>query len=150
MKKIIFLIAITFLILQSCSSGEDNIQPQVKNDIKPPYTVSYEVSFSSGLQDKRNNTALQFASEISPGKFYFGNRTTISDLSKTWIHRFTVTVESNPLYLDIFTDIEPVKAGHVNFKIYVNDILVENVTTIVNPRTDISSSLFFGASYWVY
>lgn len=150
MKKIISLIAITILVLQSCSSGEENIKPQVKDDIKPPYKVKYEVIFSSGLKDKRGSTAIEFGTEISPGEFVFGRRVTVFDLSKTWTHSFTVTVASNPLYLEVVTNVEPTNAGNVNFKIYVNDILVENVTKDVNPRTDISSSLFFGTSYWVY
>ncbi|BDU27224.1 hypothetical protein [Flavobacterium sp. GSB-24] len=148
MKKITQLIAITFLILHSCS-GDDNSIPVVKDVIESPFNVKYEVAFSSGLKEKRNFTVIEYASENSDKKFAINNRTTISDLSKTWTHNFTYTGAKKPTYLVVNTNIEPVSEGSVRFKIYVNNKLVEDKTITVNPRTDILVEKFFGASHWV-
>ena len=148
MKKIL-LISSVCLLLYSCS--KDSSTPEiVKDDFKPPFIVKYEVSFSSGLQDKRAYTHIEYGSEYYQGTYWINNSVSIKNLSNTWTHTFTSTVAQNPLYLVVNTDIEPVNSGSVNFKIFVNNVIVTNQTTAVIPRTNISIPTFFGTSYWVY
>jgi hypothetical protein len=147
MKKIL-LLSYVCLLFFSCS--KDSSSPEVvKDDIKPPFIVKYELTFSSGLEDKRGTTRIKYGSEYQPGKYAINNSVYIYGLPNTWVHTFTSTVAENPLFLVVNTDIEPVNAGSVNFKIFVNNIMVANQTIAVIPRTNISIPTFFGTSYWV-
>ena len=148
MKKIIYLLVISFLTLQSCSKDDNNV-PIVKEVIESPFNVRYEVIFSAGLKEKRSLTVIEYGSENSNKVYKINNRTNIKDLSKTWTHSFIFTGAKKPIYLVVNTNIEPVSEGSVRFKIYVNDKLVEDKTTTVSPRTDILVEKYFGASHWV-
>ena len=147
MKKVSLLIGILFIVLQSCSSDDE--KSVVNENIKQPFDVKYEVIFSEGLKEKRNYTVIEYGSESSSENYFLHNRVKIGDLSKTWTHSFTSRVAKMPMFLVVNTNIEPVSEGNVRFKIYVNNKLVEDKTTIVSPRTDILIEKFFGASYWV-
>jgi hypothetical protein len=154
MKKIIYLFSITFLILQSCSSGDvSNPVIEIPDLIKPPYTVKYEIIFPQNAWSSRT-TSVSCAYENSNGNwlpigaqgtlFYIQNNNLNQGFTKT----FTVTDARNPLGLHLSTNYNPAVTSSLIFKIYVNNVLVEQATRIFNPYTGIDS--YSGLQYSVY
>jgi hypothetical protein len=143
-------------MLQSCSSEDKSTTiPIVKDDIKPPYTVKYEVTFSTNTTFTRNFT-IEYAREIN-GKYFIASALSrgqdiiyYSDLSKVWTRSFTVTVDDNPLQTEVRTNFNPSKETDVNFKIFINNVLMENSTTKIKPNTNPSITALNGISYHVY
>ncbi len=129
------------------------IYTEVPDNIRPPYTVKYEIIFPQNAWSSRT-TAVKCTYENSNGNwlpsgaqgtmFYIQNNNLNQGFTKT----FTVTNDRNPLHLSLKTNYNPNSRSSVIFKIYVNNILVEQATGIFNPYTGIDS--FDGVDYSVY
>ncbi len=156
MKKIIYLISITFLILQSCSSGnESNPVVEIPDLIKPPYTVKYEIIFPQNIPtymgrtttvhcSYENNNGIWLIATAPGTNFYINGNNHNQGFTKT----FTVTTDTNPLSLDLCTTYNPIISSPITLKIYVNNIVVKQSTEIRQPYTGYDS--FSGISYSVY
>ncbi len=143
MKKLIYLFSFTFLLLQSCSSGDDNApkEPEkiVVDNIKPPYTVRYEVKFSSNAVKSDPEISYSHESPIgtwriasAPGTLDNVNRTT---LTNGWVKEFTVTVAKNPLRLNCNVCYNPEAKASYTTKIFVNGKLVKEKTWTSSPAS---------------
>ena len=154
MKKLIYLLSITFLLLQSCSSENDNApkEPEkvVVDNFKPPYTVRYEVKFSSiAVNDDpeisyayENNGRWLIAS--APGTLDFVNKT---ELANGWVKEFTVTVPNNPLRINCSVCYKPKANASYTTKMFVNGKLVKEKTWISSP-VSASSICSFNDDYY--
>lgn len=155
MKKLIYLLSITFLLLQSCSSEDDNApkEPEkvVVDNIKPPYTVRYEVKFSSIAVN--DNPEISYAFEYpkgtwriasAPGTLDFVNKT---ELANGWVKEFTVTVPDNPLRIDCSVCYKPKANASYTTKMFVNGKLVKEKTWISSP-VSASSICSFNDDYY--
>lgn len=135
MKKLIYLFSITFLIFQGCSSGDDKASKEpekvVVDNIKPPYTVRYEVKFSS--ISVNYDPAISYAYE-SQGTWRIasapGTRDNIdrTELTNGWVKEFTVTVADNPLRIECSVYYNPKSNASYTTKMFVNDKLVKETT----------------------
>lgn len=155
MKKLIYLLSITFLLLQSCSSEDDNApkEPEkvVVDNIKPPYTVRYEVKFSSIAVN--DNPEISYAFEYpkgtwriasAPGTLDFVNKT---ELANGWVKEFTVTVPDNPLRINCSVCYKPKANASYTTKMFVNGKLVKEKTWISSP-VSASSICSFNDDYY--
>ena len=156
MKKLICLFSIIFLILQSCSSdnNNDNNEPLVVDEIRPPYNIKYEVQFSTN--QTLGTTFIQYSHE-SNGRFHHWSEPTggldyltNNELNTVWSHSFLVTVNTNPLGLEIQTNFNPRSNAIVYFKIYINNILVKNTPINVSPNNNLSVNVMNGITYAVF
>lgn len=155
MKNIIpfvFFLSICFI---SCSENNPT-EPEEDNTniVERPFNVKYEVSFSNNLLIQNASLpTMKYSREISPGVFRHWqtgpHNLTSSELINGWSHSFTVTVDDSPLWLVMQTNFNPRETTEVNFKIYINDIIVENTTRTVNPNTDLSVDRLNGVNYKV-
>ena len=73
-----------------------------------------------------------------------------SELNEVWTYECTVTSETNPLYIDIHSNFNPIKVAEANFKIYIDNVLVVNETRSVSPNPNSGVPRWIGASYWAY
>jgi hypothetical protein len=161
MKKLIRLFSITFLMLQSCSSdnNENNDVPLIVDEIRPPYTVKYEVLFPINQLNFFGTTHISYSHELNgrynyitepgEGRVYF-SRNQLIQLNGFWSHTFVATVNTNPLPLQIKTDFNPTSGAIVYFKIYINNVLVENKPINFSPNTTPSIPHWSGIYYNVY
>jgi len=154
MKKIFYLLSITFLVLQSCSS-EDKPAPVVviPDLIKPPYTVRYEVKFSSN--DVIGQPAISYAFEdpegswriaSAPGTLHYIQN---SELNNGWVEQFTVTVDDNPLRIEASVFYNPRANASYTTKMFVNNNLVQAKTWNRIPEPG-PYPTFYQDSYDVY
>jgi hypothetical protein len=154
MKKILFLISITFLILQSCSSGDDNTSKEsekvVEDNIKPPYTVRYEVKFSSSAVNADPQILYAHESPIgtwriasAPGTLAYAKATS------SWVKEFTVTVNDNPLRIECSVCYKPTANASYTTKMFINGKLVKEKTWNISPSASTPCS-FNNDFYDVY
>jgi hypothetical protein len=156
MKRIFSLISIAFILLQSCSSddkGNDD-NTVIADNFKPPYTVKYEVQFSTN--QVRQTTFIQYSHE-SNGRFHHWSEPTggldyltNNELNTVWSRSFLVTVNTNPLGLEIKTNFNPTTNAIVYFKIYVNNILVKDTPVNVSTNNNLSVNYMHGIGYALY
>jgi hypothetical protein len=155
MKKLKSLIIIILLTLSFYNCSSDNNtpepEPEIPDNIRPPYTVKYEIIFPQNAWSSRN-TAIQATYEDNgywwyPGAVsmvYIRNNVLYQGFTKT----FTVTIDRNPLQLSLKTNYNPYERSIVTFKIYVNNVLVKEATRIFNPYSGIDR--LDGVDYSVY
>jgi hypothetical protein len=157
MKNIIPFLLFFSIFLISCSEDSPT-EPEVDNTnkVERPFNVKYEVSFSTNVQTQYASRArMEYSSEISPGDFRIQSSPgqysylSSSELTSGWSLSFTVTVDKSPLWLDVQTNFNPKETAKINFKIYINDVLVEDTTRTVNPNTDLSVDKLNGVMYKV-
>jgi hypothetical protein len=158
MRKLIYLFSITFLIIQACSSGDDNASKEpekvVVDNIKPPYTVRYEVKFSSRAVNY--TPQIMYAYEYPKGTWRIvsaiGTLVGVQDteLINGWVKEFTVTVANNPLRIGCDVYYNPTANASYTTKMFVNDKLVKETTRnrISEPGSTIPS--FYDDSYDIY
>lgn len=106
-KKLNSLILIILLTLSfyNCSSDNNTSEPEpeIPDNVRPPYNIRYEVRFSSN--------AVSDTPEISHAYEYGGiwriasapgttHYVTNSELINGWTKEFTVTVDTNPLIIE--------------------------------------------------
>lgn len=156
MKKLNSLIIIILLTLSFYNCSSDNTpesEPEVPDNIRPPYTVKYEIIFPQNAWSSRP-TCVSCTYENSNGNwlpmgaqgtnFYIQNNNLNQGFTKT----FTVTIDRNPLQLSLKTNYNPYERSIVTFKIYVNNVLVKEATRIFNPYSGIDR--LDGVDYSVY
>jgi hypothetical protein len=151
----------TTLILQSCSSDntENKSEPVIVDEIKPPYTVKYEVIIPTNQLNTWSNTEIDYSHELN-GQFHYLTEpgegraylttSQLIQLNGVWSKTFLVTVNTNPLPLQIETNFNPTSNAVVNFKIYINNVLVENKPINISPNTTPSIPHWNGIIYNVY
>jgi hypothetical protein len=162
MKKIFSLLSIAFIMLQSCSSddkGNDD-NTVIADNFKPPYTVKYEVQFPIDQisllpwydleinYSHESNGQFHYLTESTEGRAYL-TRAELIQSNGFWSHTFLVTVDTNPLPLQIKTDFDPISNTIVYFNIYINDVLVHNEAVNIGPNP-YSVPFWRGMYYGVY
>lgn len=154
MKKLISLIVISFLMLQSCSSGDSSTPVVVIPDlIKPPYTVRYEVMFSSSVVNETPEISYAYQSQgtwriaSAPGTTAYVSK---YQLTNGWSKEFTVTVDDNPLRIQCSVCYKPTANASYTTKMFVNDKLVKETTWNRTTEPASSPSTFYDDSYDVY
>jgi hypothetical protein len=158
MKKLICLFSITILFLQGCSSGNDNASKEpekiVVDNIKPPYTVRYEVKFSSTAVN--DEPEISYAYEYSkgtwliasaPGTLAYVNN---NQLINGWVKEFTVTVNNNPLRIECSVCYKPTANATYTTKMFVNGKLVKEKTWNSSPAPASTPCSFNNDTYDVY
>ena len=145
-------------MLQSCSSGDDNAskgpEEVVIDNIKPPYTVKYEVTFSSNSVN--DTPEISHAYEYPVGYWRFASApgtnsyVSKSELTNGWVKEFTVTVDENPLLLDCSVYYNPTAKASYTTKMFINNILVKETTWNRNPQSGSTPPAFYKDSYDVY
>ena len=156
MKKIIYLLlSFTFLILQSCSSGDKSTPIVVIPDlIKPPYTVRYEVKFSSIIVN--DTPEISYAYEYPLGTWRIASAPGTTDyvsnfqLTNGWVKEFIVTVDNNPLRIDCSVCYKPTANASYTTKMFVNDRLVKETTWNRVPESASSPCTFYNDIYDVH
>jgi hypothetical protein len=156
MKKS-FILGLTFLVLQACSSSDNNEskgpEEVVVDNIKPPYTVRYEVNFSSS--EVNYNPQISNAYEYPKGTWRIasapGTTAYVSknELINSWTKEFTVTVDNNPLRIQCSVYYNPVKDATVITKMYFNNKLVKETKGSRKPSTS-SIPTYYDDYYDVY
>ncbi|WP_396142453.1 hypothetical protein [Flavobacterium sp.] len=154
MNKIIRIIKLLVfsIFLVNCSSDNATPEPEIPDNIRPPYTVKYEIIFPQNAWSSRT-TQVSCTYENNGHWYILGEQGTIfwidnNNLNQGFAKTFTVTVNINPLQLHLSTNYNPSTSSNVTFKIYVNNILVEQATRTMNPYTGVDS--FNGTGYSVY
>lgn len=151
--RIIKLLVISLVLVNCSSDNATTPEPEVPDNIRPPFTVKYEIIFPQNAWSSRT-TAVSCTYENSNGNwlptgaqgtlFYIRNNNLNQGFTKT----FTVTNDRNPVQLSLKTNYNPDERSILIFKIYVNNVLVEQATRIFDPYTGIDS--FGGVDYSVY
>lgn len=157
MKKIIYL-SIIFLALQSCSSGDENASKEpekvVVDNIKPPYTVRYEVKFSSIAVN--DDPEISYAYEYPKGTWRIASapgtldNVDRSELTNGWVKEFTVTVADNPLRIQCSVCYKPKANASYTTKMFVNGKLVKEKTWNSSPASASTICSFNEDSYDVF
>lgn len=163
MKKLLYLLSISFLILQSCSSddnGNDN-NTVIADNFKPPYTVKYEMQFPIDKISQlpwyeleidyshESNGQFHYLTENGEGRAYL-NRAELIQSNGFWSHTFLVTVDTNPLPLQIETDFDPISNAIVYYKMYVNGVLVYNEPVSIGPNPYFPTPFWHQRGYALY
>ncbi|PKB14991.1 hypothetical protein [Flavobacterium sp. 5] len=139
MKKIIYLIAITFLILQSCSSGgEDNISVPiiVKDDIKPPFKLKYELIFSSPAYNGCTS-CVGYVEYTTDDNYNLPKLDYIDNNVKIWSKEIIVKRVDNPYKVMLSTDTVMREKGTITFNFYVNGELNKTFVDTREPNDKI-------------
>ena len=157
MNKIIRIIKLLVfsIFLVNCSS--DNVrpepEPEIPDNIRPPYTVRYEVRFSSSAVN--DTPEISYAYEYggtwriatAPGTLHF---VTNSELINGWTKEFPVTVNRNPLRIECSVCYKPLANASYTTKMYVNNVLVKQTTWPRSPVAASSSCTFYNDTFDVY
>lgn len=155
MKKLIYLLSVTFLILQSCSSEDKSTPVVVIPDlIKPPYTVRYEVKFSSTAVNDTPEISYAYEYPVGTWRIASAPGTTAyvskSELTNGWVKEFTVTVDDNPLRIQCSVCYKPTANASYTTKMFVNNKLVKEKTWNRIPESASSPCTYYDDSYDVY
>ncbi len=157
MKKLKSLIIIILLTLSFYNCSSDNntpeSEPEIPDNIRPPYTVRYEVRFSSSAVN--DNPQISHAYESggtwriasAPGTTHYVNN---SELINGWTKEFTVTVDRNPLEIECSVCYKPLANASYTTKMYVNNVLVKQKTWPRSPVSAASPCTYYHDSFDVY
>lgn len=155
MKNLIFILSLSVLVLFSCSSNNDTYDPEevIEDIIRPPYTVRYEVTFSSNSVN--DTPEISYAHEYPKGTWRISSApgtldfVSNSELIYGWSKEFTVTVDKNPLRIQCDVCYNPKANAVYNTKMYVNGKLVKDKQWTSSPSTSITCT-FNDDHYDVY
>lgn len=150
-------IILILLILPIFSCSDENIPHEreeiIEDNIKPPYTVKYEVTFSSSIVNypaaisysyEDTNGNWRIATSIGTTHFVSEN-----ELINGWTKEFTVTVDKNPLRISCSVAYNPKEDATVRTKMYVNGELVKDTTRPHSPSSS-STRSYYNDHYDVY
>lgn len=145
MKKIIYLLSITFLILQSCSSDDsqansDN-EPVVEDNVKPPFTIKYELLFSKTCL---NAAHVYYNSDERNNGLHETGFTSAGD--KSWTKTITAKLLKNPYFADLATDAYFSEEAEVTYNVYVNNSLYFHAV----QKRKANDNAFYGCSIPIY
>jgi hypothetical protein len=128
MKKIIYMICISILVLQSCSSDSNN-NGSNNNNVSSPFTVRYELRTTSNVHSSWGAPMVTYVNSTGQQQ-----TESVPSLSSTnpWIKTITVTSTTRPLQLNLLLSTQPANVyrlwlsnvGSITQNIYVNDVLV--------------------------
>jgi hypothetical protein len=150
MNKIIRIIKLLvfsiFLVNCSSDNATPEPEPEIPDNVRPPYTVRYEVRFSSS--QVRRAPQISHAYEYggtwriatAPGTTHYVNN---SELINGWTKEFTVTVNRNPLRIECSVCYEPLVNASYTTKMYVNNVLVKQQTWNRSPVVSGTSGCTF-------
>ncbi len=158
MKNTISILLLSFIFLASCSKNEDSgattLPEREYNYIERPFNLKYEVSFSTSATTTYSDLFIKYASErngvflidSAPGQIDYLQS---NELNEVWSLESTITTNQTPLQIGVYSSFNPKETAEVNFKIYINNIIVENITRTVNPNPDLSINKLNGVTYFV-
>lgn len=139
MRKILLLLPIALLLLQSCSSNDNNSST---GSTSGPFTVKYEVITTSNVHSSFGSPMVTYVNST-------GQQQTESVPSLTptnpWTKTVSVTSVTRPLQLNLLLSTQPANiyrlwlsnVGSITQNIYLNGVLVASST---NQSATVTSS----------
>lgn len=146
MKKIFYLLSISFLLLQSCSPEDKSMPPAVvvKDDIKPPFTIKYEILFSKPTFEQAMVEYTTDNNLYVPYVDYIPSKTT------SWTKTIVTNLAINPYHADLSSFSKFSEDATVTFNIYVNKTLYHHYTYERKSVYGINQTEGYGTTAVIY
>jgi hypothetical protein len=140
MRKIISLISVLLLILQSCSSGDNNSN---SNSISSPFTVKYEIISTSQVRASYNSPMITYNNSTNQTQ-----TESVTNLTATtpWSKTVDITTTTRPLQLSLLISgnnpnyyLILANAGSITQNLYINGVLKASSTNQSDSQPSLGS-----------